>query len=29
VVKYADGAMETTAWMDMMQGRHTIPPGGF
>jgi hypothetical protein len=29
VVKYADGAMDTSAWRDMMQGRQTIPPGGF
>jgi glutathione S-transferase len=29
VVKYADGAMETSAWKDMMQGRQTIPPDGF
>jgi hypothetical protein len=29
VVKYADEAMETSAWKDMMQGRQTIPPGGF
>jgi hypothetical protein len=29
VVKYADKAMDTSAWRDMMQGRQTIPPGGF
>jgi hypothetical protein len=29
VVKYTDGAMDASAWKDMMQGRQTIPPGGF
>jgi hypothetical protein len=29
VVKYADEAIDTSAWKDMMQGRQTIPPGGF
>jgi hypothetical protein len=29
VGEYADGAMDTSAWKDMMQGRQTIPPGGF
>lgn len=26
---YADRAMVTPAWKDMMQGRQTVPPGGF
>jgi hypothetical protein len=29
VVRYANVAMETSAWKDMMQGRQTIPLGGF
>jgi hypothetical protein len=29
VVKYADRAMGISAWKDIMQGRQTIPPGGF
>lgn len=27
--EYADRLMETPAWKDMMQGRQTVPPGGF
>jgi hypothetical protein len=29
VLGYADGAMDISAWKDMMQGKQTIPPGGF
>jgi hypothetical protein len=29
VLGYADKAMKTSAWKGMMQGRQTIPPGGF
>jgi hypothetical protein len=29
VMEYADRAMNASAWKDVMQGRQTIPPGGF
>ena len=29
IVNYADKQMDTASWKDMMQGRSTIPPGGF
>jgi hypothetical protein len=29
LMEYADRAMDASAWKDVMQGRQTIPPGGF
>jgi hypothetical protein len=29
VMEYADRAMNASAWKAVMQGRQTIPPGGF
>jgi glutathione S-transferase len=29
VMEYADRAMNASAWKEVMQGRQTIPPGGF
>ena len=28
-MNYADKQMDTSLWREMMQGRSTIPPGGF
>ena len=28
-MNFADKQMDTVAWKEMMQGRSTIPPGGF
>ena len=29
IIDYADKQMDTALWKEMMQGRSTIPPGGF
>jgi hypothetical protein len=29
VMDYSGRAMDASAWKDVMQGRETIPPGGF
>lgn len=29
IVDYADKQMDTVVWKDMVQGRGTVPPGGF
>ena len=29
VIDYADKQMDTGAWKELMQGRGTVPPGGF
>jgi len=29
IINFADKQMDTVAWKEMMQGRGTVPPGGF